>query len=334
MMVGFEGESVTPELRRYFAQGAPCGLVLFRRNLVSTPQIASLLRELRALWSTAASTPLFAVDQEGGRVQRLLPPHCPEIAPKPSARDLAAQGDIALTHAAGSLTGRELAALGFNLDFAPDLDVDSNPHNPIIGDRAFGADADTVITHGLAWAQGLESAGVLACGKHFPGHGDTDQDSHLTLPRLPHALDRLERVELPPFVAAVESGIGALMSAHIVFDALDDTWPATLSPKVIPTLLRQQLGFEGVVFSDDLEMAAIDAHHDATSIATQGLAAGIDVFLVCRRLDRAHEIRQALAAQARASYEVMERLEGAARRVEVLRSRAYDHAARGFMGLA
>lgn len=334
MMVGFEGEDVTDELRDYVAQGVPCGVVLFRRNLTSTAQSASLLRDLRGLWPSDGPTPLMAVDQEGGRVQRLKPPHCPEIAPMPTAGLLAQEDDLERTRASGALAGRQLSSLGFNLDFAPVLDVDSNPGNPIIGDRAFGHDPDTVIRHALTWAQGLEGEGVLACGKHFPGHGDTDQDSHLTLPRLPHDLERLCRVELPPFEAAVQSGLGAIMSAHIVFEALDDRWPATLSERVLPALLRERLGYEGVVFSDDLEMAAIDAHHDARSIARQGLAAGIDVFLVCRRLDRAREIRTALAQAACSDRAVLERLERASERVSLLRARATDHAHGPFSGVA
>ncbi len=334
MMVGFEGEDVVDELRQYVEAGAPCGVVLFRRNLTSTPQSARLLRELRELWPTDAMTPLMAVDQEGGRVQRLKPPHCPEIFPMPPAGLLAQDDDLDRTRGAGALAGRQLSSLGFNLDFAPVLDVDSNPANPIIGDRAFGHAPDTVIRHALTWAEGLESEGVLACGKHFPGHGDTDQDSHLTLPRLPHGLERLERVELPPFEAAVQSGLGAIMSAHIVFEALDDRWPATLSERVIPALLRERLGYQGVVFSDDLEMAAIDAHQDAMTIARQGLAAGIDVFLVCRRLDRAHEIRSALAQIARSDPAVLGQLERASDRVAVLRARAVDHARGAFSGVA
>ena len=334
MMVGFEGEDVVPELRRFVQGGAPCGVVLFRRNLTSTSQIASLLRELRGLWPETSATPLFAVDQEGGRVQRLKPPHCPEIAPMPSAGDLSRVDDLEGTERAGALAGRQLRSLGFNLDFAPVLDVDSNPANPIIGDRAFGHEPERVIRHALAWARGLESAGVLACGKHFPGHGDTDQDSHLTLPRLPHDLARLEAVELRPFEAAVAAGLGAIMSAHIVFEALDDRWPATLSERVLPSLLRDRFAFDGVVFSDDLEMAAIDAHQDAMTIAQQGLAAGIDVFLVCRRLDRAEEIRAALVELACADPDVWARLERASNRVNRLRQRAADHARAPFEGIA
>lgn len=334
MMVGFEGDGVSSDLRDYVAQGAPCGVALFRRNLASTEESASLLRALRALWPDNAKPPLMAVDQEGGRVQRLKPPHCPEIAPMPTAGRLAQDDDLQSTRAAGALAARQLRSLGFNLDFAPVLDVDSNPGNPIIGDRAFGHDPDAVIRHALAWAQGLESEGVLACGKHFPGHGDTDQDSHLTLPRLPHDLERLQATELRPFAAAVEWGIGAIMSAHIVFDALDDRWPATLSPRVLPSLLREGMGYQGVVFSDDLEMAAIDAHQDAGTIARQGLAAGIDVFLVCRRLDRAREIRDALAEAARSDRALLEQLELASARVTALRERAQDHAKEPFSGVA
>jgi beta-N-acetylhexosaminidase len=328
MMVGFEGEEPPAELRDYVREAPPAGLVLFGRNLSSTSQIKTLMGEIRDLWDRVAETPLLAVDQEGGRVARLRPSNCDRLTEAPSARVLAAAEDLPSTQEAGAATGELLASLGFNLDFAPVLDVDSNRSNPIIGDRAFGRDPETVIAHALAWAKGLESEGVLACGKHFPGHGDTDQDSHLTLPRLPHGLERLAQVELRPFAASVEAGFGAIMSAHIVFEALDAEWPATLSATVIPTLLRDRLGFDGVVFSDDLEMAAIDAHHDPETIARQGLLASIDVFLVCRRLERAREIRSALAAAALDSTELMGRLQSASARVSRLRSRATDHARR------
>jgi beta-N-acetylhexosaminidase len=326
MMVGFEGEETPEQLREFVAQAPPAGLVLFRRNLVSTVQIKRLMGALRGLWAEGASTPLLAVDQEGGRVARLRPCNCPAIAEAPSAGSLASAGDLGGTRQAGRDTGELLASLGFNLDFAPVLDVDSNPQNPIIGDRAFGSDPETVIAHAIAWAHGLATANVLACGKHFPGHGDTDQDSHLTLPHLPHDLQRLERLELRPFGAAVAAGMEAIMSAHIIFDALDDQWPATLSATVIPSLLRDRMGFDGVVFSDDLEMAAIDAHHDAETIARKGLLAGLDVFLVCRRLERAREIRGAIADAAMGSEDMMGRLEAASARVSRLRERAADHA--------
>ena len=333
VMVGFQGTEVPEDLRRYVDEGPPAGVILFRRNVSGTEQIATLMRELRALWPSASRTPLMAVDQEGGKVRRLRPPECPEFLDLPQARDVAAAKDVALTRELGRVTAQQLAAVGFNVDFSPVLDVDSNPVNPVIGPRSYGALPETVIAHGLAFTEGLLAGGVLPCGKHFPGHGDTDLDSHLALPTLPHDLERLRRVELAPFKAAVEAGLPTMMSAHIVFEALDAAWPATLSPSVIPTLLRGELGFEGVVFSDDLEMKAIADHQSPEAIARQGLAASLDIFLVCHELDRARAIRSALAEEARRDANAAARLEASVQRVERLRSRAEDHASRQWEGV-
>ncbi|MEZ4265273.1 MAG: beta-N-acetylhexosaminidase [Myxococcota bacterium] len=319
LVVGFEGETVPEDLRRFIAEAAPSGVVLFGRNIAGIAQTAALIRELRSLWPTGAPTPIVAVDQEGGPVRRLKAPQCPEVLQLPAAAELAALDDPALSAEAGRVVGAELAALGFNLDFAPVLDVDSNPQNPIIGRRAFGKSPEIVARHALAFARGLAASGVLSCGKHFPGHGDTAVDSHLTLPRLAHGLQRLRSVELVPFARAVAAGIPSLMTAHIVFEALDPQLPATLSPRVIPELLRGELAFDGVVFSDDLEMAAIAAHHDADAIATLGRAASVDIFLACRDLGRATALRDALARLGPSA--------DATRRIAKLRAAATDHAA-------
>ena len=170
---------------------------------------------------------------------------------------LPAPDDERTAEQVGRALGDELRALGFDIDFAPVLDVHTNPANPIIGDRAFGRDAATVARRALAFARGLDAAGILACGKHFPGHGDTDTDSHLELPRVDHPWDRLESVELAPFRAAAAARLPMIMTAHVVFPALDPTRPATLSEQVVTGLLRGKLGFDGVIVSDDLDMKAI-----------------------------------------------------------------------------
>ena len=333
MMVGFQGKTVPEDLTRYVDEGAPAGVVLFRRNVASSDQVAELMRGLRALWPEGAPTPLMAVDQEGGKVRRLRAPECPEFLDLPEARRVAHADNPSLTRRLGELTARQLAAVGFNLDFSPVLDVDSNPDNPVIAARSYASAPEGVIRHALAFAAGLEAGGVIPCGKHFPGHGDTDLDSHLALPRLPHDLARLREVELRPFEAAVKAGIPTMMSAHIIFEALDQVWPATLSAEVLPTLLREEMGFDGVVFSDDLEMRAIADHQSAESIAEQGLGATLDVFLVCHELDRARAIRSALAASARRDPTQAMRLERAAKRVSRLRAQAADHAAQPYSGV-
>jgi len=247
----------------------------------------------------------------------------------PAAAEVAHRQDTELTREAGRITAVQLAALGFNLNFAPVLDVHSNPHNPIIGKRSFGTTPEIVSAHARAWAEGSLAGGVLPCGKHFPGHGDTDVDSHLALPVIHHEPAVLNGRELPPFRAAVQWGIPALMTAHVVYKSLDPQWPATLSSHVIPEVLRGQLGFEGTVISDDLEMAAIAKRHSPEEIAERGLAAGLDLFLVCRDLNFATEIRLALSRSASTAEA---HIRGALRRLESLRRLGQDNAGRPWPG--
>jgi beta-N-acetylhexosaminidase len=181
--------------------------------------------------------------------------------------------------------GHELAAAGFNLNFAPVLDVDSNPANPIIGDRAFARTPGMVGRLALAFARGLEDAGILPCGKHFPGHGDTALDSHLALPEVNRTRAELNRVELLPFRRAIAAKLPMLMSAHVRYPALDPELPATLSPRILTKLLRHELGFRGVVVSDDLAMHALDGYGPISELAPRALAAGCDLILACQSLE-------------------------------------------------
>ena len=244
---GFEGAALSPRFEKALRDGHRGGAILFKRNL---PDFDATLAVCEALRSAARADlpPFIGVDQEGGRVTRLPPP----FLALPPMRLLGEIGDLDLIRRAARAVGTELSAAGFTLDFAPVLDVDSNPDNPIIGDRAFGSDPRTVMRGAVAFLQGLQDKNVLACGKHFPGHGDTSVDSHLALPVITHDRARLERVELPPFRAASGAGIASMMTAHIVCEALDPGVPATLSRAICASLLRAEIGFDGVLFSDDL----------------------------------------------------------------------------------
>jgi beta-N-acetylhexosaminidase len=274
LCVGFAGTSPSAEILELIARGVG-GVILFARNLESAAQVAGLTRALKQ----AAGRPLLvSIDQEGGRVARLRAPQ--GFTELPPMRALGEAGDEALAFEVGALLGRELRAVGIDQDYAPVVDVDTNPANPVIGDRAFSRDAALVGRLGGALARGLQSAGVAACAKHFPGHGDTSQDSHVDLPRLPHALPRLLEVELPPFTALARAGVAAVMTAHVVFEALDPARPATLSPPVL-ALLRERCGFTGCCISDDLEMKAIAAHLPLEVAAPGAVAAGVDQLLVC-----------------------------------------------------
>ncbi|MCC6555608.1 MAG: beta-N-acetylhexosaminidase [Polyangiaceae bacterium] len=284
---GFDGSEPPRRFLAALAEGRRGGAILFRRNL---PDPAASWRLCRALAAAAPAgmPPFIAVDQEGGRVTRMPAP----FLKLPPMRALGDIGDLELIRRAARAVGAELRAAGVNLDFAPVLDVDSNPQNPIIGDRAFGRDPRTVMRCAVAFMQGLQEERVLACGKHFPGHGDTDTDSHLDLPRITHDRARLEQVELPPFRAASGAGIASMMTAHVVVDALDPGVPATLSRAVCGSLLRAEIGFDGVLFSDDLEMRAVAARHAIEDAAVEAIWAGCDALLVCSdedAQDRAHE---------------------------------------------
>lgn len=280
LCIGFVGTEVSPELRELLRRGVR-NVVLFARNVVEPGQVLALAQSIKAL----SPEPIgVAVDQEGGPVRRLRNGFT-EI---PAMRALGYAGDTALARRTGAVLGRELRAVGIDWNFAPVLDVDTNPQNPVIGKRAFHHEAARVAELGVALAQGLADEGVAACGKHFPGHGDTEQDSHLDLPRLSHSLERLVEVELVPFAAAARAGIASIMSAHVVFSALDEAFPATLSPTVLKGLLRERLGYEGLVVSDDLEMSAIVEHRGIPEAVVMGLNAGVDCFLVCHTPDRMH----------------------------------------------
>jgi beta-N-acetylhexosaminidase len=302
---GFAGPAVTPELRRKLDAGEIGATIVFKRNLVVEAVTANgITQEVTDIDALVAlndelhraapdGTPaLIAVDYEGGVVQRVRAPatHWPPMlahdAHEPAAAEIyAAQ--------IGQMLGLELRAMGFDIDFAPVLDIHTNAANPIIGNRAFGTTPDTVAKRALAFARGLDEAGILACGKHFPGHGDTTTDSHLELPRVDHSWERLEAVELEPFARAAKAKLPMIMTAHVVFAALDALRPATMSPKVVTGVLRDRLGYDGVIVSDDLDMNAIAEHMEIGGAAIAAIRAGCDVLLLCRREDH-----QALAEEA------------------------------------
>jgi beta-N-acetylhexosaminidase len=286
--VGFRGTEVPYDLARLLAQGRVGGVVLFSRNIESPEQLRELCDSLHQA-APPELPPLIAIDQEGGRVQRLRAPW----TEWPPMRRLGDRDEPEATRAFADALARELADLRIHLDFAPVVDVDTNPQNPVIGDRSFGREPARVIRHARAVIEGLQAGGVAACAKHFPGHGDTDTDSHLRLPRVRHDLHRLREVELAPFAAAVEAGVASIMTAHVVFEAIDRRRPATLSPEVM-ALLREELRYDGVVFSDDLEMKAIADHHRPEQMVLGGLEAGVDAFLVCSDAGLRDEVVQRL----------------------------------------
>lgn len=306
LTVGFAGKVLDPELASLLDRGIG-GVVLFSRNVGTPAELAELTFAIKR----RAGRPLLtAIDQEGGSVARLrngftrLPPF----------RALGERGDAELGRELGRVVGAELGAVGIDWDFAPVLDVDTNPDNPVIGARSLGAEPGRVAELGIAFAQGLLEKGVAACAKHFPGHGDTEQDSHLHLPRLPHTRERLEQVELSPFRAAVAARVPSIMAAHIVFEALDAERPASMSSAVL-ALLRKDLGYDGIIVTDDLEMKAIADHFPIEEVVEQGLLAGVDLFLVCHTASLAHRAIDAIVRSVQSGRVSEESLQAALGRV-------------------
>lgn len=311
--VGFPGFSVPREILELQKLGV-AGAILFRRNVESPEQFAALCADLKR---SAGRPFLTSVDQEGGRVMRLRAP----FTEVPPMRALGALRDERLAEAVGGVLGRELRAVNVDLDYAPVLDVDTNPANPVIGDRSFGRTADEVGRLGAAVIRGLQGAGVAACGKHFPGHGDTAQDSHVDLPRLPHPLERLEAVELPPFEMAIRAGVASIMTAHVIFEPLDARYPATMSRPALDGILRDRMGFDGVVISDDLEMKAIADHYGLEEALVRGANAGVDLFLVCHTAALQFAAIDLLAAAVERGDVPFERVREARRRVDAMVAR-------------
>lgn len=317
LLAGYPGSTLPRELLEALASGL-AGVIFFRRNIESLAQLA---HDCAAIAATRPELPpLRAIDQEGGRVARLGSP----ILELPPMRALGELDDPDLTYRLARCLGEQLMALGISLDFAPVLDVDSNPDNPVIGDRAFSADPAVVSRHANRFAEGLHAGGCLSCGKHFPGHGDTHLDSHLALPRVVHDRARLEQIELAPFRAAAPI-VPAIMTAHVIFDALDPDSPATLSKTTVTDLLRHELGYDGVIVSDDLEMAAISDRSTIAHAAIASLRAGCDLLLVCSKLDECLSARDVIAAEAAADDDFARVLERSAARVDALRARAAAH---------
>lgn len=274
-IVGFTGQTVSNELRELVAEFDLGGVIYFARNVESPQQVAELSRETAAL---AREWPLWiSVDQEGGRVARLRAP----FTEWPPAATLGRSGDETLAGRFAAALAAELRAVGVNLDYAPVMDVLTNAANPVIGDRALATCAEDVARLGAAVIRALEDAGVAACAKHFPGHGDTSVDSHEGLPVLDHDRRRLDAIELVPFRRAVAENVAAIMTAHILIPAIDPERPASFAPALVRDLLKHELGYQGVVMSDDLGMKAVSATHDPGEASLAAIAAGCDVVLLC-----------------------------------------------------
>jgi len=273
-IAGFAGRSIPQDLRLLAREFDLGGVVYFARNVEAPEQVAEMSRDAQSL---ASELPLWVcTDQEGGRVARLKTP----FTVWPPMLTLGRSGDERLAERFARALAAELKAVGISLDFTPVLDILTNPKNPVIGDRALAERAEDVARLGSIIIRTLQSEGIAACGKHFPGHGDTSVDSHHELPVVDHPPDRIERVELMPFRAAIEADVACIMTAHILIPSIDEEHPATLSPRVI-AMVKESLNFQGMVLTDDLAMKAISSRYGTSEASVAAIAAGCDAVLLC-----------------------------------------------------
>ena len=313
--IGFHGHDLVGAPKELIRRGVR-NVILFSRNIEDPSQLARLNHEIKA---AAGDSPLMiSVDQEGGRVLRMREP----FTIIPSARELGRIGDEKLAYQIGCILAREARAVNFDMDLAPVMDVDTNPANQVICSRSFGDCSKLVARMGVAVLRGLQDNGVGACVKHFPGHGDTLKDSHHELPTLPdHDLERLLKIELPPFEAAIKAGVAGVMSSHVIYTPIDGVYPATLSHAIIDGILRKRLGFNGLVASDDMQMKAIADHYGFDDALIHGALAGVDLFWICHSADLQDRAIRVLAKAVEAGDIPRSRLEEAIRRQDVVFAR-------------
>ncbi|MEN2466218.1 beta-N-acetylhexosaminidase [Ornithinibacillus sp. JPR2-1] len=319
MVLGFKGKTATPEIKKLIRERHIGGIILFGRNIGTTEEVLALTTELQREAKKAGHKKplLICIDQENGVVRRLGE----GATILPGAMLLGATGRSENAYITGLLTGRELKALGINWNLAPVVDVNNNPDNPVIGVRSFGEKAELVSAFGKQAVKGLQDAGVITTLKHFPGHGDTNVDSHLDLPTISHPLERLKEIELKPFVDVIEQGADTIMSAHVYFPAIEnqENVPATLSRKVITGLLREELGFNGVVTTDCMEMNAISEGIGTAEGAVEALKAGVDLIMISHLQSRQYEALSLIEEAVRTGDIAEEIIEQAYSRVMALK---------------
>lgn len=313
LMFGIGGRQVGPVAKGHITKRFVGGLILYARNIQDPAQVAALTASLQqAAQTTPSAIPLFiAIDQEGGIVARLKK----GATVLPGNLALGATRSVTLAEKAGELTALELNAVGINFNFAPVMDINTNPNNPVIGVRAYGETPELVSQLGTAYIRGLQRNGVLATAKHFPGHGDTKVDSHKELPILTHDETRINTIELAPFRSAINTGVAAIMSAHILFPALDDEMPATLSYRILTKLLRHELAYEGLIITDDLEMKAIDDQYETGEAAVMAIEAGADIVVVSSTFKKHQRAYNALRHAVRNGRISDKRLNDSVRRI-------------------
>lgn len=294
VLVGIEGTALDDTSRRLLEDYHVGGFIFFKDNIESAQQSVKLFNDLKEA-NAANPVPLWlSIDEEGGRVTRFPD----EYVKLPSSGKVGSKGDLTLTKRVGGLIAQKVAGLGLNMVFAPVLDINSNPNNPVIGDRSFGNSAETVSTQGIASMKGIQEHGVVPVVKHFPGHGDTSVDSHLGLPVVNHDLERLHKLELVPFQQAIDEGADVVMVAHLLMKSIDPDTPSSYSKPVINDLLREEMGFKGVVITDDMTMGAISGSTDVGDASVKSVVAGSNMILIGHEYALEEAVIQALTEAA------------------------------------
>lgn len=311
---GITGTTMTEETKILINQYKVGGIILFANNLENPDQSIQLLNQIK-MENEQNIIPLFlGVDQEGGSVERL-----PDIVKLPTNEKIGMKDNESFSYNIGEILGEQLNIFGFNLNFAPVLDVNSNPDNPVIGDRSFGDSPEVVSKLGVQTMQGMKSQHVVPVIKHFPGHGDTSVDSHFELPLVDKTLDELEELELIPFKKAIEAGANVIMTAHILLPQIDDEFPASMSEKVITGILREQLDFDGVVITDDLTMQAIIDNMDIGDAAVTSVKAGTDIILMAHDYEKLVDVYEALRTAVETGAITEERIDQSVQRIVELK---------------
>lgn len=310
---GFEGTEPSDHIQRLIGEYHVGGIIYFARNVASVDQVTRLSGGLQKMAMDSGQLPLWiSIDQEGGMVARITD----GVALMPGNMALAAGGRPQSAYDAAFISGQELRAMGINFNLAPVLDVNNNASNPVIGVRSYGESPETVAEYGVQTVRGFQAAGVTATAKHFPGHGDTDTDSHLDLPTIRHDRERIERVELLPFRRAIEAGLDAVMSSHIYFPALEPRkLPATLSHNVLTGLLRGELGFEGLITTDCMEMKAIKNHYGTVEAVVMAVEAGADLLMISHTFEVQTRAIDALYQAVQEGRISIDRIDASVRRV-------------------
>lgn len=320
LMFGIEGKSVNKKMLEQLQSYQVGGVILYKRNISTVKQTNQLLNDLKKHQAAEQALPLFlGVDQEGGKVSR-LPKQLTALPTPALINDYMDDNPQYATHF-GQAIGLQLQAIGFNLTFAPVLDINSNPDNPVIGSRSFGTTPIQVINNGIAAMNGIQSQQIATSVKHFPGHGDTSVDSHLDLPLIKKSLKELEAFELQPFVAALEQNVDMVMIGHLLIPAIDSTYPASMSTATISDLLRKKLNYDGVVISDDMTMGGITEHWAIGKAAVQAIIAGTDIVLVGHDANLQREVVTAINDAVADNRISMERLNDSVRRILLLKEK-------------